>query len=226
MSLRPWFASAALVAMLAIAAPTSAVAAHEPATCTVAGVAVTDGAPMPEEIPTAMSCFDSVAQAEQFIEEGGDLGQLNQAGPTSRAAAATVIVGKAWTGTSRSGTVPIHYGSGNGCYGVTFGFPTLASTWNNNVRSAEGLDRRVSATRLGWRSGVGDGRHGGSVESLEACYVRSEPGRQASKQDVGAGAPAGCGRASSYAGHHGVLTDDAVGMAGVHRAPRNAPSSP
>lgn len=140
MSLRPWFASAALVAMLAIAAPTSAVAADEPAACTVAGVAVTDGAPMPEEIPTAMSCFDSVAQAEQFIEEGGDLEQLNQAGPTSRAAAATVIVGKAWTGTSRSGTVLIHYGSGNGCYGVTFGFPTLASTWNNNVRSAEGLN--------------------------------------------------------------------------------------
>ncbi|MBP5802239.1 hypothetical protein J2D78_09115 [Microbacterium maritypicum] len=144
MSLRPWFASAALIAMLAIATPTSAVAADEPAACTVAGVAVADGEPVPEEIPTVMSCFDSVEEAEQFIQDGapGDLEQVTQAGPTSRAAAAaaTVIVGKAWTGTSRSGTVLIHYGSGTGCYGVTFGFPTLASAWNNNIRSAEGLN--------------------------------------------------------------------------------------
>lgn len=141
MSLRPWFATAAVIATFAFATPTSALATAEPAACTVAGVAVPDGDPLPEEIPTVMSCFDSMEEAEQFIEDGapGDLEQVTEAGPTSRAAAATVVVGRAWTGTSRSGTVLIHYGSGTGCYGVTFGFPTIASTWNNNIRSAEGL---------------------------------------------------------------------------------------
>lgn len=145
MSVRPWFATAALVAVLALATPTTALAAtpaDEPAACTVGGIAVPDGAPMPEDIPTVMSCFDSVEEAEQFIEDGapGDYEQLNPNVSSARAVAATVMVGKIWTGTSRSGSVLIHYGSGSGCNGVTFGFPTLASTWNNNVRSAEGFN--------------------------------------------------------------------------------------
>ena len=100
---------------------------------------------MPDEIPAVISCFGSVEEAEQFIEDGapGDIEQLQPAGMASRstlAAAATVIVGKAWTGTSRSGTALIHWGTGSGCYGVTFGFPTIAAGWNNNVRSAEGFN--------------------------------------------------------------------------------------
>lgn len=142
MSLRPWFATAAIIATFAFATPTSALATAEPAACTVAGVAVPEGNPLPEEISTVISCFDSVEEAEQFIEVGapGDLEQVDQTNLAARAAAATVIVGKAWTGTSRSGSVLIHYGSGTGCYGVSFGFPTIASTWNNNVLSAEGLN--------------------------------------------------------------------------------------
>lgn len=91
-----------------------------------------------------VSCFDSVKEAEQFIEDGapGDIEQLLPAGTKSRiaAAAATVTVGKIWTGTSRSGSVLIHWGSGTGCNGVTFGFPSLGAGWNNNVRSAEGFN--------------------------------------------------------------------------------------
>lgn len=148
MSPRPWFVSAALVAVFSLATPMSAVAAatdEDPAACTVAGVAVPEGAPVPEQIPTVISCFDSVEEAEQFIEDGapGDLEQVQSAGVSSRsavAAASTVIVGKAWTGASRSGSALIHYGAGSGCYGVTFGFPSIVSGWDNNVRSAEGLN--------------------------------------------------------------------------------------
>lgn len=146
MSLRPWLATAALVAVFAFAAPPAAfAAADESAACTVGGVAVPDGSPMPKSIPTVISCFDSVEAAEQFIEVGapGDYEKLNpMSRSTSHAATATtattVIVGTAWTGASRSGTALIHWGSGSGCYGVTYGFPSLASTWDNNVRSAEG----------------------------------------------------------------------------------------
>ncbi|MFB4349785.1 hypothetical protein [Microbacterium sp. CR_7] len=137
--------AAALIIGVAVSAPAPALAASDPpAVCTVGGVAVPDGVPLPEEIPTVISCFDTVAEAEQFIADGapGDLEQLPAPAAAARssfATASTVIVGKAYTGTSRGGTALIHWGSGSGCYGVTFGFPTLAATWNNNVYSAEGL---------------------------------------------------------------------------------------
>ncbi|CAH0173400.1 hypothetical protein SRABI76_01341 [Microbacterium oxydans] len=149
MSLRLWSATAALVTALVVI-PSASVAAdtapEPPAACTVGGVSVPDGSPLPTDIPTVVSCFDSVEEAEQFIEAGapGDLEQLQPAqdaarGTTARAAASTVIVGKAWTGASRSGTALLHWGAGAGCFGTTFGFPSLASGWNNNIRSAEGL---------------------------------------------------------------------------------------
>lgn len=89
-----------------------------------------------------MSCFDSVAEAEQFIADGapGDIEQLTPSGVHSRSAASAIMVGKIWTGTSRTGTVLIHWGSGSGCVGVTFGFPSLGAGWDNNVRSAEGFN--------------------------------------------------------------------------------------
>ncbi len=135
-------ASAALVAILALATPTSALASSEPTACTVGGVAIPEGEPVPEEIPTVISCFDSVEEAEQFIEDGapGDYEQLYPDGVSARAAAAaTVTVGKIWTGTSRTGSVRVHWGAGSGCYGTTFGFPSLGSGWDNNIRSAEGF---------------------------------------------------------------------------------------
>ncbi|WDH79294.1 hypothetical protein PTQ19_02280 [Microbacterium esteraromaticum] len=101
-----------------------------------------EGEMMPEAVPTVVSCFDTLEEAERFIADGapGDVEQLQPAvGQSAMAAAATVTIGKAWTGTSRTGSVLIHWGTGTGCYGVTYGFPSLASSWNNNIRSAEGV---------------------------------------------------------------------------------------
>lgn len=133
--------SAVLIALPMFGTP-PAVAA-EPAVCTVGGVAVPVGQPVPEEIPAVVSCFDSVSEAEQFIEDGapGDIERLLDVSPSGRTAAAvasTVMIGKAWTGTSRSGSVLVHWGIGTGCYGVTYGFPSLSSGWNNNIQSAQG----------------------------------------------------------------------------------------
>lgn len=156
MSLRRLLSTSAAVItalVLSVPAPALATTSPEPApACTVGGIPVPDGQPMPEEIPTVISCFDTVEEAEQFIEDGapGDYEQLQPVGArtgadvaaharTNAVAAATVTVGKVWTGTSRSGSVLIHWGSGSGCNGVTYGFPTLTSTWNNNIRSAEGF---------------------------------------------------------------------------------------
>lgn len=145
MSKRTLAAVSAILITLSMFSATAAAAAEpdDPAACTVGGVAVPAGEPMPEEIPTVISCFDTVAEAEQFIEDGapGDIEQLLETGPAARGAAvaaSTVTIGKVWTGTSRSGSVLIHWGTGSGCYGVTYGFPTLASGWNKNIQSAEG----------------------------------------------------------------------------------------
>ncbi|WP_144876926.1 hypothetical protein [Microbacterium sp. 1.5R] len=137
--------TALAIAALAIAIPSPAVAASDSAVCTVGGVPVAEGESVPTDIPAIVSCFDTVAEAEQFIEAGapGDYEQLYPSSTSARAnvaAAATVMVGKIWTGTSRTGSVLIHWGSGGGCYGTSYGFPSLASGWNNNVRSAEGFN--------------------------------------------------------------------------------------
>lgn len=145
MSRRVLSASAAVIAILAFFTPTTALAASDPApptACTVGGVAIPEGQTAPEDIPTVVSCFDTVAEAEQFIEDGapGDYEQLYPGSSAQRAAAATVMVGKIWTGASRSGSVLIHWGSGSGCSAATYGFPSLGSGWNNNIRSAEGFN--------------------------------------------------------------------------------------
>ncbi len=140
-------ASAALITALVLALPTPALAsatADSAPACTVGGVPVPDGSPVPANIPTVISCFDTIEEAEQFIEDGapGDYQQLQPQRSSTRAGAApaaTVVIGKVWTGASRSGSVLIHWGSGSGCYGVTYGFPSLTASWNNNIRSAEGF---------------------------------------------------------------------------------------
>lgn len=145
MSIRHAAAVSAILIALSMLSTTAASAAEPEgvSACTIGGVAVPVGQPLPAEIPTVISCFESVTEAEQFIADGapGDIEQILEAIPAARIAAAvasTVTIGKVWTGASRSGSVLIHWGTGSGCYGVTYGFPTLASGWNNNIRSAEG----------------------------------------------------------------------------------------
>lgn len=113
--------------------------------CTVGGIAVPTGQPLPEEIPLVLSCFDTTEEAMTFIELGapGDverlLGVAHESG-RSAVPQSTVTVGKAWKGTSRGGDQLIHWGAGTGCYGVTYGFPTLPSSWDNAIRSSEGFN--------------------------------------------------------------------------------------
>lgn len=108
--------------------------------CTIGGVAVPQGERLPETIPTVMSCFDDMQAAQEFIASGapGDAERLMRR-QARAVAAATVTIGKVWTGTSRSGSVLIHWGVGSGCNGVTYGFPSLPAGWNDTIRSAEGF---------------------------------------------------------------------------------------
>ena len=132
------------ISVLTVLAPSAAVAAvaAEPTgeVCTVGSLGIPYNEELPDELPMVMSCFDSVREAEQFVKAGapGDLEQLAPGMELTRAAAATVIIGRVWTGESRTGSELIHWGTGTGCNGVTYGFPTLPSGWNNNIRSAQG----------------------------------------------------------------------------------------
>lgn len=143
---------------LPVAVPTHA---PEPSrVCTVGGISVPEGEDLPAEIPVVVSCFDTADEAEEFIESGapGDLEQLlgEGAAASARASAATVTIGRVWTGGSRGGSQLIHWGTGSGCHGVTYGFPTLPAGWNNNIRSAQGYSDC-------WASHYDGADYGGSV---------------------------------------------------------------
>lgn len=160
-------AAAAALLLASPAAPAIAAEDEPQEVCTVGGIAVAVGETPPAEIPVVISCFDNEADAKEFIESGapGDLERLLEvpphnvdsgAQPRILAAASTVIIGKVWTGTSRGGSELIHWGTGSGCYGVTYGFPTLPVGWNNNIRSAEGYSNC-------WASHYGGTSYSGSV---------------------------------------------------------------
>lgn len=104
--------------------------------CTMGGLPVADGDLGPDNVPLVVSCFDTLVEAEEFIAAGapGDLEQLVDVAAYARGATATVVIGRVWTGTSRSGTLLIQWG----CYGVTYGFPSMPSGWNDSVRSSQG----------------------------------------------------------------------------------------
>lgn len=92
--------------------------------------------------PVVTSCFDTLAEAEAFIEAGapGDYEKLVPQARAARGAASTVIIGRQYTGDNRTGSVLVHWGSGSGCYGVTYGFSSLPSGWNDVIRSSEGFN--------------------------------------------------------------------------------------
>ncbi|MBB2977153.1 hypothetical protein FHX49_002750 [Microbacterium endophyticum] len=140
----------AVVAAGVLSAPTAASASEAPAdlsatrACTVGGLPITsqDDA---KSVPTVISCFDTIAEAKEFIADGapGDLEKLLAAGGetpsrAALAAASTVHVGTLWASTGASGSSLLHWGTGSGCYGVTYGFPSLPSGWNDTARSARG----------------------------------------------------------------------------------------
>lgn len=163
MSLRTLSAATALILTLTISSTpafaSTSTPPEVPVACTLGGVPLADSDAAPTEIPTVMSCFDSVQEAERFIKNGAP-GDYERLAPNrelaTAAAASTVTIGKVWTGRSRTGSVLIHWGTGTGCYGVTYGFPTLTSSWNDSIRSAEGFSNC-------WSSQYDGANYSGSV---------------------------------------------------------------
>lgn len=146
MKLRPIILAAALaIALVDAATPASATnieATNTEEVCTVGSVAVREGESVPAEIPLVVSCFTSLAAAEEFIEAGAP-GDLEQLVPKARGEVTpmnTVIIGRQYTGTNRSGTVLVQWGTGSGCYGVTYGYPSMPAGWNDVIRSSEGFN--------------------------------------------------------------------------------------
>ncbi|WP_374976424.1 hypothetical protein ACEYYH_00880 [Microbacterium trichothecenolyticum] len=150
-----------ITAVLAIAttAPAPAARADEVSeVCTIGGVAVPVGQPLPDNTPLVTSCFDTIEQAEAFIDAGapGDLERLVPQARTSLAPLSTVIIGRQYTSTSRGGSVLVQWGTGSGCYGVTYGFASMPNGWNNVIRSSEGFNNC-------WVSNYTETDYGGSV---------------------------------------------------------------
>ncbi|WP_159501295.1 hypothetical protein [Microbacterium sp. 18062] len=166
MKARRLLATASLVmaiALITVSAPTAATAAPqtdetrtEQRACTV-GTVPQRGEPDPD-VPVVVSCFDTLTEAETFVEEGapGDLEQLTPQARTDVTAASTVIVGRQYTGTGRTGSVLVQWGTGSGCYGVTYGFPSMPSGWNDVIRSSEGFNNC-------WVSDYANTSYGGAV---------------------------------------------------------------
>ncbi|MDQ1129426.1 hypothetical protein [Microbacterium sp. SORGH_AS_0888] len=123
--------------------------------CTV-GTLPQRGEPDPHA-PVVVSCFDTLEQAEAFVEAGapGDYEKLVPQARTSRAAATTVIIGRQYTGDNRTGSVLVQWGSGSGCYGVTYGFSSMPSGWNDVIRSSEGFNNC-------WVTDYADAGYGGA----------------------------------------------------------------
>lgn len=156
---------AATVAVAALTLVSTPAFAAEPAptgsVCTVGGVEVPLGDTVPDDIPVVISCFDTQEDAEAFIDAGapGDVEQLvgqTRSRSAAAAAASTVTIGRVWTGAGRTGSQLIHWGTGSGCYGVTYGFPGLPAGWNDNIRSAEGASNC-------WASHYENASYGGQV---------------------------------------------------------------
>ncbi len=151
------------VAVMAVLVPMSANAAvDDPAgdarACTM-GTVPQVGEPDPDA-PVVMSCFDTLDEAEAFIEEGAP-GDYEQLVPQARAAVdavttSTVIIGRQYTGTGRTGSVLVQWGAGSGCYGVTYGFPSMPSGWNDVIQSSEGVSNC-------WVSDYVNASYGGAV---------------------------------------------------------------
>lgn len=113
--------------------------------CTVGTVASEAGAALSVDVPLVVSCFASAEEATAFIEAGapGDreklLADFSSLLPQARfAPLGTVHLGTTWTGINRTGSSLMYWGTGSGCYGATYGFPSLPSGWGAAMRSAEG----------------------------------------------------------------------------------------
>ena len=81
------------------------------------------------ELPAEPVCFDTPAEAAAYL---GSIGVGVTAGS---GIAASTIVGMVYRDYNEGGESLTFWGS-SGCTGVTFGFPSLASGWDNSISSA------------------------------------------------------------------------------------------
>lgn len=73
-------------------------------------------------------CFDTVYEVEEYI---------SSASPVGRAATSSVAIGTIYEN-DQYGGLSLTYFAGSGCYGVTYGYPTLPSSWYSEISSAKG----------------------------------------------------------------------------------------
>lgn len=78
--------------------------------------------------PETPVCFTTEAQVEEYLL---DIGVTETAG---RGATASTLVGTVYKDTNGTGASLTFFGS-SGCAGATFGFPSLASGWDNSISS-------------------------------------------------------------------------------------------
>lgn len=92
----------------------------------------TEGQPSAEGATTQPVCFDTRAEVDDYLHDAlsADNGRMT-------AAAASTILGRVYTDANGGGSSLAFWGS-SGCYGVTFGFASLPSGWNNTISSAGG----------------------------------------------------------------------------------------
>lgn len=75
-------------------------------------------------------CFGTIADLNVYVESVGD-------GDAARGTEANVLIGTVYSDANETGASLAFYGS-SGCSGVTFGFSSLASGWDNSISSGRG----------------------------------------------------------------------------------------
>lgn len=93
-------------------------------------------------------CFATEAEVAQFLD------RMAQSRDRARAVAASVVVGTVYKDANGAGGSLTFWGS-SGCAGVTFGFPSLASGWDNSVSA-------VRASSGCWATAYSATNYGGS----------------------------------------------------------------
>ncbi|RXZ66978.1 peptidase inhibitor family I36 protein [Agromyces albus] len=96
-------------------------------------VQATESRPTAEAAPAEPVCFDTRAEVDGYLQ-----GALSaDDGSRMSTASASTILGRVYTDANGGGSSLAFWGS-SGCYGVTFGFASLPSGWNNTISSAGG----------------------------------------------------------------------------------------
>ncbi|MEV8214634.1 hypothetical protein [Leifsonia sp. NPDC077715] len=86
---------------------------------------------MDSTAPQASSvCFDTQADVDDY------LGAILAPNTSARTAASSVLIGTVFRDDNYGGGSYTFYGSGS-CAGVTYGFPSLSSDWQNSISSAK-----------------------------------------------------------------------------------------